>query len=113
MVRLEPPPTGSLRKEASPFIVVEQSKMLFPLADDTGLIGVGPNVLSSHVRQPYLGWNIFRGRITEALKEYVSIANPTGIRKVVSSANTYCTDSYRARTRRGILTRDHSAVARC
>lgn len=82
LVRLEPPPTGSLRKEGSPFTVVEQSKTLFPLADDTGLVAVGPNVLSAHVKQPYPGWIIFRNRIADALKEYISIANPTGIRKI-------------------------------
>lgn len=82
LVRLEPPPTGSLRKEDSPFTVVEQSKTLFPLADDTGLVAVGPNVLSAHVKQPYPGWAIFRNRIADALKEYISIANPTGIRKI-------------------------------
>lgn len=82
LVRLEPSPTGSLGKDTSPFTVVEQSKTLFPLADDTGLVAVGPNVLSAHVKQPYPGWIIYRTRVADALKEYASIANPTGIRKI-------------------------------
>jgi uncharacterized protein (TIGR04255 family) len=82
LVRLEPPPAGEVGKEASPFTVVEQSKTLFPLADDTGLVAVGPNVLSAHVKRPYAGWDTFRGRIAAALKEYVGIANPSGVRKI-------------------------------
>ncbi len=82
LVRLEPPPTEVSGKEESPFTVVEQSRTLFPLANDTGLIAVGPNVLSVHVRRPYPGWSIFRARIVEALKEYTSITHPIGIRKI-------------------------------
>ena len=82
LVRLEPPPTGLPEKEASPFTVVEQSKTLFPLADDTALVAVGTNVLSTHVKQPYPGWDVFRGRIDEALNAYIGVANPTGVRKI-------------------------------
>ena len=82
LVRLEPPPKGLPQKDASPFTVIEQSKVQFPLADDTGLVAVGPNVFSAHVKQPYPGWNIFRSRIAEALKAYISVANPSGVRKI-------------------------------
>lgn len=82
LVRLESPSTGLPEKESSPFTVVEQSKIQFPLADDTALVAVGPNVLSMHVKQPYPGWDVFRGRVAEAIKEYKGIANPTGVRKV-------------------------------
>ncbi|MDP1996238.1 MAG: TIGR04255 family protein [Gallionella sp.] len=82
LVRLDSSPPGLLEKEVSPFTVVEQSKIQFPLADDTALIAVGPNVLSAHVKRPYPGWDIFKGRIAEALKEYIGVASPTGIRKI-------------------------------
>ena len=82
LVRLEPPPTGLPEKETSPFTVVEQSKTLFSLADDTALVAIGPNVLSTHVKRPYPGWDVFRGRIAEALTEYIGVANPTGVRKI-------------------------------
>lgn len=83
LVRLESPPAGPLGKDTSPLAgLVEQSKTQFSLADDTGLVAVGPNVLSAHVTQPYPGWDIFRARIAEALKAYLSIANPNGIRRI-------------------------------
>ena len=82
LVRLDPPTTGLPGKETSPLTVVEQSKIQFPLADDTALVAVGPNVLSAHIRHPYPGWGVYRGRIAEALKEYIGVANPAGIRKI-------------------------------
>lgn len=68
--------------ERSPFTVVEQSKIQFPLEDGTGLIAVGPNIMSSHVYKPYKGWNVFRARFEEALGEYIKVANPDGVRRI-------------------------------
>ena len=69
-------------KERSPFTVVEQSKIQFPLEDGTGLIAVGPNIMSSHVYKPYPGWDVFRARFEEALRKYIEVANPDGVRRI-------------------------------
>src|SRR5665647_242550 len=49
LVRMESLPADSSGKDTSPLAgFVEQSKTQFSLADDTGLVAVGPNVLSAH-----------------------------------------------------------------
>lgn len=69
-------------QERTPFKVVEQSKIQFPLENGTGLVAVGPNLISSHVYKPYPGWDVFRARFEEALRKYIEVANPDGVRRI-------------------------------
>lgn len=82
LVGLEQPTQVAESQERTPFKVVEQSKIQFPLADGTGLVAVGQNIISSHVYKPYPGWDVFRSRLEEALRKYVEVANPDGIRRI-------------------------------
>ncbi len=75
LLSLEPNATGSPS-------VIEQSKIQFPMEGDTGLLAIGQDVLSVHVNRPYPGWNAFRSRIESALKEYVVVASPIGLRNI-------------------------------
>jgi len=75
LISLEPTASGSPT-------VIEQSKIQFPMEGDTGLLAIGPDVLSAHVNRPYPGWDIFRSRIENALNDYVGVANPIGLRQI-------------------------------
>jgi len=83
LLRLESSPKKSLEKDTPPPRILEQqSKTQFPLEDDTGLVAVAPYLLSAHVKEPYPGWDVFRARIAEAIKEYLIITKLNGIRRV-------------------------------
>ena len=75
LISLEPTATGSPT-------VIEQSKIQFPMEGDAGLLAIGPDVLSAHVKSPYPGWDVFRSRIESAIKEYVAVASPIGLRQI-------------------------------
>jgi uncharacterized protein (TIGR04255 family) len=58
-------------------------KVLFPTADDSKLVGIGPDELSVHVMRPYPGWEEdFRPRIADALAAYADLLTPVGVRRI-------------------------------
>ncbi|MEH1798442.1 MAG: TIGR04255 family protein [Nostoc sp.] len=69
---------------ANPEVTVIQDlpKFLFPSADATKLVGVGPNLLSIHSLRPYEGWDEFSHRIDRALQFYLEVAKPVGITRI-------------------------------
>lgn len=82
LVTLEPAPPGIGGTDRSPFTVIEQSRTQFSMEDNSGLVSIGPDVLSVSILRPYPGWDIFRGRIASALSNYISVAAPSGIRRI-------------------------------
>ncbi|MDZ8138243.1 MAG: TIGR04255 family protein [Nostoc sp. DedQUE04] len=68
----------------SPEVTLTQDlpKFLFPSADGTKLVGVGPNLLSIHSLRPYEGWDEFSKRIEQALQLYLEVAKPVGITRI-------------------------------
>ncbi|MEH2459537.1 TIGR04255 family protein [Nostoc sp.] len=67
-----------------PEITVTQglTKTLFPSADATKLVGVGPDALSIHSLRPYKGWDEFSHRIDQAFQFYLEVAKPVGITRI-------------------------------
>ncbi|MUG97107.1 TIGR04255 family protein [Scytonema sp. UIC 10036] len=57
------------------------NKILFPSANTTRLVGVGPDILSIHILRPYEGWDEFRGRISQALDVYLEVIKPVGVKR--------------------------------
>ncbi|GAA6620650.1 TIGR04255 family protein [Scytonema sp. NUACC26] len=57
------------------------TKLLFPSANATRLVGVGPDVLSIHILRPYEGWDEFRGRISQAFDVYLEVVKPVGVKR--------------------------------
>ena len=82
IVGLEQPTQDVESRERTPFKVIEQSKIQFPLEGNSGLVAVSPNLISSHVYKPYPGWDVFRSRLEEALSKYIEVTNPNGLRKM-------------------------------
>jgi uncharacterized protein (TIGR04255 family) len=58
------------------------TKLLFPSADATKLVGVGPDTLSIHSLRPYEGWNEFSHRIDQAFQFYLQVAKPIGVTRI-------------------------------
>ncbi|MEH2382791.1 MAG: TIGR04255 family protein [Nostoc sp.] len=69
---------------AKPEITVTQEmpKFLFPSADATKIVGVGPDALSIHSLRPYEGWDEFSHRIDQAFQFYLEVAKPVGITRI-------------------------------
>lgn len=64
------------------------SRVHLATADARRLVGVGKDLLSVHLLRPYQpdeqsgGWNEFRRRITEAVRAYWSVAEPSGVLRI-------------------------------
>ncbi|MEI1374550.1 TIGR04255 family protein [Nostoc sp. UHCC 0926] len=69
---------------ANPDLTVTQgvTKLLFPSADATKLVGVGPDTLSIHSLRPYEGWDEFSHRIDQAFQFYLEVAKPVGVTRI-------------------------------
>lgn len=63
-------------------VVQDLPKFLFPCADGTKLVGVGPDALSIHSLRPYEGWDEFSKRIEQAFQFYLEVAKPVGIIRI-------------------------------
>lgn len=64
------------------------SRVQLVTADARRLVGVGKDVLSVHLLRPYQpdelsgGWDEFRRRITDAVREYWTVAEPAGVIRI-------------------------------
>ena len=57
-------------------------RLLFSSADETRLVGIGPNVLSVHALAPYRGWNELRARFIAVLESYTTLTPPKAVARV-------------------------------
>ena len=57
-------------------------RVILPTADNSAVLGIGPDTLSNSSLKPYEGWAKFRPRILTALAAYRSIAQPSHIERM-------------------------------
>jgi uncharacterized protein (TIGR04255 family) len=59
-----------------------QSRLQYLSADETRIVGIGPDVLSIHVLRPYDKWEDFEARVKRAFGVYREVARPAGVKRL-------------------------------
>ena len=60
----------------------EVTRVQIPSENGSEMVAVGPGMLGIHSLKPYSGWETYKPQIAEAIKTFVEIAKPTGIRRI-------------------------------
>lgn len=82
LVNLEPSPKDVQQIGSQGMAVNEISRLQFVTKDERKIISLYQDDLAISVLRPYPGWEVFRPTIANAFDTYVSVVNPSGIRRI-------------------------------